>query len=103
MHEALDADDIPSSSAFLPQACGIGVGLQLLQTSAPKQRPALAEAAGLQDVQPRGLETSTSNLSLLTVSGCSVCWGLAAIRRRQQLSNCMFGAAACPVSMFAAC
>lgn len=47
------------------QACGIGMGLQLLQTSAPHQRPALAEAAGL-DVQPRGLETSTSNLSLLT-------------------------------------
>ena len=56
----------PPSSA---QACGIGMGLQLLQTSAPQQRPALAEAAGLQDVQPRGLETSTSNLSLLTVSG----------------------------------
>lgn len=52
------------------QACGIGVGLQLLQTSAPHRRQALAEAAGLEDVQPRGLETSTSNLSLLTVRGC---------------------------------
>ena len=53
------------------QACGIGMGLQLLQTSAPHQRPALAEAAGL-DVQPRGLETSTSNLSLLTVRGAAL-------------------------------
>lgn len=67
------------------------MGLQLLQTSAPQQRPALAEAAGLQDVQPRGLETSTSNLSLLTVRDEVSAGVLAAIRRSQQLSKCMFG------------
>lgn len=70
-----------------PQACGIGVGLQLLQPSAPQRRPVLADAAAMEGGQPRGLETSVSNLSLLTVGAAAgfVCCSTEFVPLAQQL------------------